>query len=134
MNIDVCENSFVITLEEGIGPQGAKGDRGNGIADVTYNSASHSLTFTDDDGREYSTGSLQGDKGDTGDTGVGVEDAELNQDYTLTITLTNGETFTTPPIRGEKGDKGDKGDTGDSYTFTDANHDGHIVITAGGGI
>ena len=33
-------------------------------------------------------------------------------------------------IQGIQGDKGDKGDTGASaYSYTDPNHDGHIVIT-----
>ena len=51
------------------------------------------------------TGSIQGEKGDKGDTGNGVAGAALNPDYTLTLTWTDGNTFTTPiPIRGEKGD------------------------------
>lgn len=40
--------------------------------------------------------------------GNGITDAELNNDYTLTLTFNNGS-YTTPSIRGEKGDKGDKG-------------------------
>ena len=61
------------------------------------------------------TGQIQGvrgQKGDKGDPGVGIASTVLNADYTLTITLTDGTSYTTPPIRGEKGDKGTKGDDG----------------------
>ena len=46
--------------------------------------------------------------GAKGDTGNGISSAILNDDYTLTLTFTDGTTYTTPSIRGEKGDKGDK--------------------------
>lgn len=47
-----------------------------------------------------------------GDTGVGIANITTNQDGTLTITMTNGTTYTTPSMKGAKGDKGDTGDTG----------------------
>lgn len=50
---------------------------------------------------------LKGDKGDTGATGVGIASTVLNNDYTLTITLTDGTSYTTPSIRGAKGEQGD---------------------------
>ena len=62
----------------------------------------------------------KGDKGDTGNTGNGIASTVLNADYTLTITFTDGTSYTTPSIRGEKGNKGDKGDKGDTGT-TDYN-------------
>lgn len=46
-------------------------------------------------------------KGDTGADGNGIEDIEMNEDYTLTFTFTDGDTYTTASIRGEKGEKGD---------------------------
>lgn len=46
-------------------------------------------------------------KGDDGATGNGIEDIEMNADYTLTFKYTNGESYTTAAIRGEKGEKGD---------------------------
>lgn len=61
----------------------------------------------------------KGDKGDTGEQGVSIVSTRLNPDYTLTITLSDGTSYTSPSIRGEKGDtgeqgvKGDKGDKGD---------------------
>ena len=42
-----------------------------------------------------------------GDTGNGIKETRLNSDYTLTIVYTDGTSFTTPPIRGEKGDTGE---------------------------
>ena len=75
------------------------------------------------------TGSIKsmgakGDKGDKGDTGVGIVSTVLNADYTLTITLSDGTTYTSPSIRGEKGEKCDKGSL---YSFLDSN--GAITIT-----
>ena len=46
-------------------------------------------------------------KGDTGADGNGIEDIEMNPDYTLTITYTNGTTYTTASIQGPQGEKGD---------------------------
>ena len=43
-------------------------------------------------------------------TGNGIASARLNQDYTLTLTFTDGTSFTTPiSIRGAQGEKGDTG-------------------------
>lgn len=44
--------------------------------------------------------------------GNGISGVELNDDYTLTITFTDGSSETFGPIRGEQGEKGDTGDTG----------------------
>ena len=62
-----------------------------------------------------SASSIPGQKGDTGN---GIKSTVMNDDYTLTIEFTDGTSYTTPSIRGEKGEsgskgaKGDKGDTG----------------------
>lgn len=45
-------------------------------------------------------------KGEKGDTGYSITDIQMNDDYTLTITIENGMHFKTPPIRGEKGEQG----------------------------
>lgn len=65
----------------------------------------------------------------TGRDGVGISSVVVNEDDTLTVTYTNGETYTSPSLRGEKGDpftyadftpeqlaalKGEKGDEGKS--------------------
>ena len=62
--------------------------------------------------------SLKGAKGDLGDTGTGITDITLNDDYTLTIGLSDGTDYTTEPIRGEQGEKGDTGPKGDAYILT----------------
>ena len=69
----------------------------------------------------------RGATGLTGDTGNGISSAVLNADYTLTITFTDGTSYTTPSIRGVKGDTGNgitsiakTGTSGltDTYTIT----------------
>ena len=47
-----------------------------------------------------------GATGPKGDTGNGIASAVLNSDYTLTLTFTDGTSYTTPPIRGAVGEKG----------------------------
>lgn len=57
--------------------------------------------------------------GEKGDTGNGIKSTIMNDDYTLTIEFTDGTSYTTPSIRGEKGTtvsqgaKGEKGDKGE---------------------
>lgn len=52
-------------------------------------------------------GDLSGAQGIKGETGNGIASVVLNNDYTLTITYTNGTSTTTTSIRGAKGDTGD---------------------------
>ena len=54
---------------------------------------------------------MSGAQGIKGDTGNGIANASM-ANYQLTLTFTNGDTYTTPSIRGEKGDKGDAGEDG----------------------
>lgn len=71
------------------------------------------LTFKVGD-KIFDTPNLIGSDGTIGKDGVGISSVTLNEDYTLTITFDNGESFTTSSIRGEKGEKGD------NYVLTDA--------------
>lgn len=48
-----------------------------------------------------------------GQDGVGISDATLNADYTLTLTFTDGSSYTTPSIRGARGEPGPVGPTPD---------------------
>lgn len=48
----------------------------------------------------------EGAPGQDGQDGVGIASVQLNSDYTLTITLTDGRTYTTTSIRGEQGETG----------------------------
>lgn len=59
-------------------------------------------------------GDLSGKQGIKGETGNGIANTVLNQDYTLTITFTDGTSYTTSSIRGAQGQQGVKGDTGDT--------------------
>ena len=43
--------------------------------------------------------------------GVSISGTELNEDYTLTIYFSNGESYTTPSIRGAQGEQGPVGPT-----------------------
>ncbi len=65
------------------------------------------LKLKNSQGNWISVPTLKGDKGN------GIQSAILNDDYTLTLTFTDGTTYKTPSIRGNKGEKGDKGDTGE---------------------
>jgi len=77
--------------------------RGNGIESVSLLSTSglsktYRITFSDGSHFDYSLAD-----------GNGIASAVLNADYTLTLTFTDGTSYTTPSIRGEKGEKGDTG-------------------------
>lgn len=74
----------------------------------------------------------QGVQGEKGDTGVGIANITQNADYTITITLDDGTTYTTGVVRGEKGakgDKGDKGDTGNGIASAVLNSDYTLTLT-----
>ena len=49
----------------------------------------------------------RGEKGEPGADGNGIERIRMNVDYSLSIYFTDGTSYTTDPIRGEKGDRGD---------------------------
>ena len=58
---------------------------------------------------------IQDERGETGQDGAdgnGIASVVYNADYTLTLVFDNGETFTTPPIRGERGERGEAGQDG----------------------
>jgi hypothetical protein len=61
----------------------------------------------------------KGEQGEKGADGVGIQSIANNTDGTLTIYLTNGQSYTTGNLGGSQGEKGDtgaagaKGDTGD---------------------
>ena len=56
------------------------------------------LKLKDSQGNWVGVPTLKGDKGN------GISSAVLNNDYTLTLTFTDGTSYTTPSIRGEKGE------------------------------
>ena len=124
------------------GKQGEKGETGNGIASTVLNE-DYTLTITFTDGTSYTTPTpirgeigltgpegprgltgetgatgAQGQQGEKGETGNGIANTVLNDDYTLTITFTDGTEYKTPSIRGAtgaQGQKGEKGETGSGF-------------------
>lgn len=60
----------------------------------------------------------KGDKGDPGEPGNGISSIVLNADYTLTINLDDGTSYTTPSIRGERGEQGVPGVDGHTPVIT----------------
>lgn len=92
----------------------------------TLNISDSLLTLTDSNGNSSSV-NLPEIKTVEFHDGNGIDKAVLNDDYTLTLKFTNGESYTTPPIRGEKGERGiqgepgiqgDPGEKGDPLTIT----------------
>lgn len=116
------------------GKDGEKGSRGIGIVETIWND-NGTITYVYDDGSAWTTPeSVKGEPGTPGgkgDTGNGISSAYLNPEtYTLTLTYTNGQSYTTPPIRGEKGDIGA---TGVGIANTKWNTDGTITYTYSNG-
>ena len=123
------------------GAQGERGLQGVGISNVVLNS-DYTLTINLTDGTSYTTSSIRGAQGErgvqgerglqgeqgergerglqgergvqgeTGATGVGISNVTLNADYTLTITLSDGTSYTTGSIRGAQGERGLQGEQG----------------------
>ena len=78
-----------------------RGQQGVGIQNIEVN-GSYGLKITMSDGTVINTDSIRGEKGDDGN---GIASATLNNDYTLTLTWTDGNSYTTPfSIRGAQGD------------------------------
>ncbi len=86
-----------------------------------------------------------GPKGDQGDPGVGISEIVLNDDYTLTITMTDGTVYHTESIQGPSGPSGPSGQDGrdgadgqDGFSPTvqivDGSHSHTITITDVSGI
>lgn len=85
---------------------------------------------------------FKGDKGDKGEAGAGIASVHMNADYTLTITYTNGTTYTTPSIRGETGATGADGfspiatvtKSGDTATISITDAEGTTTATVTDGV
>ena len=63
-----------------------------------------------------------------GDNGNGISSAVLNNDYTLTLTFTDGTTYTTPSIRGEKGEQGDPATSMEIHICSSSEYDSETRI------
>ena len=60
---------------------------------------------------------IKGDKGDAGDS-LTVSSIAAGPNGTFVWSFSDGTTYTTPSLKGNKGDKGDKGDSGDPLTVS----------------
>ena len=54
-----------------------------------------------------------------GEQGVGITSISFNSDYTMTITLSNGQTYTSMSLKGETGPQGPQGETGSGLQILD---------------
>lgn len=71
------------------------------------------------------SGMFDGAPGIDGADGVGIASAEMNSDYSLTLTFTDGTSYTTPSIRGANGEDGTNG-LGFSGAYLDEN--GQLIL------
>ena len=71
--------------------------------DANVGTPSVSVSVTTESDHKKMSFAFHNLKGMQGDTGVGISSVVLNADYTLTITLTNGTSYTTSSIRGDVG-------------------------------
>lgn len=98
----VDPDTGVVTLEFGI-PRGDKGDPGNDgtspAVTITPITGGHRVTITD----AYGTRAFDVMDGADGEDGRGIESAVMNDDYTLTLTYTDGTSYTTLSLRGAPG-------------------------------
>lgn len=107
------------------GQQGQPGSPGqDGVSPevtITAITGGHRIKITDADGDHIANvmDGAPGQDGSDGEDGNGIASAVLNEDYTLTLTFTDGTSYTTPPIRGASGADGQDGSDGsDGVTFT----------------
>ena len=113
-NISIDENNVISAT-------GREGTGGHVVINATGSAMPQrgkiqftNTTVTDDSAADITivTG-IKGDPGEKGDKGTGIASAVLNADYTLTLTFTDGTSFTTStPIRGETGPQGPQGEQG----------------------
>ena len=109
-SVEFENNTFAFGI-----PQGERGGDGadgfSPIVTVTPITNGHRVTITDAEG-VHTFDVLDGADG------AGITNIVMNADYTLTITLSNGTSFTTPSIRGEQGEQGETGNGISSITKT----------------
>ena len=100
-----------------MGPEGQEGPQGDTGPEGPYFTpsvdANGDLSWTNNGDLENpETVNIMGPQGETGEDGNGIASVVLNNDYTLTITLDDGTSYTTGSIRGATGPQGATGATG----------------------
>jgi len=80
-------------------------------------------------GEYVSTGvDVSGPQGEKGETGNGIDSVAFDNEFRLTINFTDGTTYTSPSLRGEKGETGAPGEKGDpGYGLSAGGTEGQIL-------
>ena len=113
---------YITDLSGAQGIQGPQGPQGVGIASTSLVNYQLRVTYTDGHSQTLSP-PIQGPQG------VGIQQVSFTSDYRVKFTMTNGSSYTSLPIRGEKGEKGDPG-TGGSYLDYDSEQE-TLTVTFG---
>lgn len=110
---------------------------GTGVLSVTQTKLSHEnggenefavvLTNGNTSKFKYYNGE-KGDQGDKGDRGYGIKSIEFKDDYTMHITLEDGNTYDSMSLRGPQGFNGEKGEKGDKGAKGDKGETGGVIV------
>ena len=110
----------IAALQSGVSAAAAAQTAAEAAAESVRNADATAVTLTPGSSATVEVRDINGTKvfcfgipeGLKGDTGVGITGATLNANYTLTISFSDGTSYTTPSIRGETGATGETGPTG----------------------
>lgn len=108
-SMPTVEDSYIRGATGATGATGAAGTNGEDGGYYVPAITDNVMTFTKSKNSMPDLSLSVNVKGDTGATGNGIDDITMNADYTLTITYTDGTSYTTTSIRGEKGEQGEVG-------------------------
>lgn len=103
-------NGYVVSTGRGNGGSAGVGiDRIEQTIKSTENGGINEVTVYLTNGESYT---FEVNNGTRGSDGNGIESAVMNPDYTLTLTFSEGGTYTTPSLRGPTGMTGEAGADG----------------------
>ena len=103
MEVNRDNQNINVTVNEIFGT-GVKSFTQTKLSEESHGENEVSVVLTN--GATFTFKFYNGEKGEQGERGYGISKVQLNNDYTLTVTLENGLHFDTPSIRGEKGERG----------------------------
>lgn len=103
MEVNRDNQNINVTVNEIFGT-GVKSFTQTKLSEESHGENEVSVVLTN--GATFTFKFYNGEKGEQGERGYGISNVQLNDDYTLTVTLENGLHFNTPSIRGEKGEQG----------------------------
>lgn len=103
MEVNRDNQNINVTVNEIFGT-GVKSFTQTKLSEESHGENEVSVVLTN--GATFTFKFYNGEKGEQGERGYGISNVQLNDDYTLTVTLENGMHFNTPSIRGEKGERG----------------------------